>query len=588
MSDWNSILKDIDDDYLIGIANKGIVKRAYKDKEEGAYEVLSIGEMATVRVGDETVTVQLPLAESKCTCPSRSICRHVILGIIALKEHTPAQNNTTSDESETVIGEINEKQDSEETAEEKKNTDDSLQAKLKEELANIPLTKLRKTMGNRTFQSFVSLLKSGQRPQITYSSTITVQLPNQDITVKLLSPLEYATCTCHKKELCAHKAEAILWCKLEEKQITEEMLEAELLEGSDYDMEQVREAALQMKTFLEELFNTGLSRTSPDVLDYLERLAIISHNAKLAEYEGYWRALHASYGRYLKRMASFQVKELMTQLTRLYRRVNILLTAENSAQIARYAGEFKAQYKPVGNLDLIGIAVEHFESQAGYAGETVYFIEENTKEWYTYTSARPVFYDTKGRRGRIEKAQAPWGIQASIEEMSQLRIHLTGAKCDERRRLSSSQETKGEIIGDRKNSNALNTTELEGWYYQDFEALFREQIGKQKKAWLKEEAEDYEEVRELVFIRPKSFDKAEFSETEQKLYMKLYDESEREVLIEVIYSKNESWGIRYLERLTEEKQPCFLGKLYLRNGRMRLYPVTVFEKGEILDNESTV
>ena len=188
----------------------------------------------------------------------------------------------------------------------------------------------------------------------------------------------------------------------------------------------------------------------------------------------------------------------------------------------------------------------------------------------------------------MEKAQAPWGIQASIEELSQLRIHLTGAKCDERRRLSSSQETKGEISSDRKHSNALNTTELEGWYYQDFGALFREQIGKQKKAWLKEEAEDYEEVKELVFIRPQSFDKAEFSETEQKLYMKLYDESEREVLIEVTYSKNESWGIRYLERLTEEKQLCFLGKLYLRDGRMRLYPVAVFEKGEILDNESTV
>lgn len=561
MSDWNSILKDIDDDYLIGIANKGIVKRAYKDKEEGGYEIVSTGDEAVVSVGEEKVTIQMPLAESKCTCPSRSICRHVILGILALKEQTLAEDN---------------------------NTYDTLQTKLKEEIAAFPLVNLRKTMGNRPFQNFVSLLKAGQRPQITYSSTITVPLPNQDITVKLLSPLEYATCTCHKKELCAHKAEAILWCKLEEKQITQQELETELLECPEYDMEQIREAAQQMKTFLEELLNTGLSRTSPDVLDYLERLAMISHNAKLAEYEGYWRSLHASYGRYLKRMASFQVKELMTQITRLYRRVHILLSAENSAQITKYAGEFKAQYRPVGNLDLIGIAVEHFESQAGYAGETVYFLEENTKEWYTYTAARPVFYDTKGRRTRPEKAQAPWGIQASMEEMSQLRIHVTGAKCDERRRLSSSQDTKAEIISDRKGSNALRVGELTGWYYQDFGCLFQEQIGKQKKAWLKEESEDYEEAGELVFLCPYSFDKAQFSQTQQKLFMKLYDESEKEVLIEVVYSKNESWGIRYLERMTPEKQPCFLGKLYLRDGRMRMYPVAVFEKGEILDDGSTV
>ena len=35
MEDWKEILREADEDYLIGISNKGIVKRAYKDKEEG-------------------------------------------------------------------------------------------------------------------------------------------------------------------------------------------------------------------------------------------------------------------------------------------------------------------------------------------------------------------------------------------------------------------------------------------------------------------------------------------------------------------------------------------------------------------------
>lgn len=34
MADWKGLLADVDDDYLIGISNKGIVKRAYKDREE--------------------------------------------------------------------------------------------------------------------------------------------------------------------------------------------------------------------------------------------------------------------------------------------------------------------------------------------------------------------------------------------------------------------------------------------------------------------------------------------------------------------------------------------------------------------------
>ncbi|MDE7014836.1 MAG: hypothetical protein K2P19_09220, partial [Kineothrix sp.] len=86
MEDWKEILKEADEDYLIGIANKGIVKRAYKDKKEGGYEVLSSGDEAVVRVGGETVQIKNPLGGSTCTCPSRTVCRHVVLGILALKE----------------------------------------------------------------------------------------------------------------------------------------------------------------------------------------------------------------------------------------------------------------------------------------------------------------------------------------------------------------------------------------------------------------------------------------------------------------------------------------------------------------------
>ena len=37
--DWKDRLEDIDDDYLVGLSNKGIVKRAYKDKEEVAAQI---------------------------------------------------------------------------------------------------------------------------------------------------------------------------------------------------------------------------------------------------------------------------------------------------------------------------------------------------------------------------------------------------------------------------------------------------------------------------------------------------------------------------------------------------------------------
>lgn len=587
MSDWKSRLAAADDDYLIGISNKGIVKRAYKDKEETAAEIISTGEEAEIKVGTETVTVCFPLGESKCTCPSRSICRHVIQAILTLRESCATETPSSIEESSTEVSSGDKEAPSEKTKQETASQEEGsgsaqeqasqaeVSAKVLEEINAYPLASLKKIMGNKQLQTLVNQALSGITPQIQYASVVTVRLPAQEagaeFAVKLLSPLEYSACTCHKKELCVHKAAAMIWCKLDAKTLKLEELSDREAGASSYDMEQVSEAAGQMKACLEELFSVGLSRTSEDMSDYLERLAVISHNAGLARFEGYFRALFDSYGRYFQRNAAFKTEDLMGQMTRMYRRVKLLQQAKDGTEVERYAGEFRADYLPVGKLTLIGIAIEHFESQTGYEGETVYFLEENTKQWYTLTNARPVFYEGTKRRRPAEKARAPWGLDLSLEELLDIKICLTAAKCDERRRLSSSQDTKGEIVGKQH----LLPSDLSGWYYQDFGTLFSEQIGRQQREWLI--WDNSTEEANLVFIKPDSFEKAEFSQTGQELSQRLYDKAGHELIIEMPYSKEDKGTIRYLERLSEKRLPCFIGKVYMRDGRIRMRLVTVRE-----------
>ncbi len=691
---WKERLTDVDDDYLIGISNKGIVKRAYKDKEDTAAEIGNIDVEADVRVGEETVTVCFPLGESKCTCPSRSICRHVIQAILTLRENVTAENfpepekaaggdsqpekaaggdsqpekaaggdsqpekavggdsqpEIAEEEKDALQGKsaertgthtreivhldqtavksaeesrkaaekkaaaqpelVTEKEEAvaqPEAAAENKGTGalsdktvqqqafqengDVLQgefsarqeipavsAKVFREIEGFSMQTLKKTLGSRQFQNFTNQALSGIRPQIQYASVVTVRLPGSEsgteMVVKLLSPLEYSSCTCHKKELCVHKAAAIMWCRLEAGILTEEELMGEAAGELSYEMDKVKDAAAQMKLFLEELFGTGLSRTSPDVLDHMERLAVIGHNAGLAKFEGYFRALFDSYNRYFKRKAAFKTEDLMEQMTRLYRRVKQLQQAKDSVEVGRYAGEFRAEYLPVGRLELIGIALEHFDSQSGYEGETIYFLEQNTKKWYTYTNARPVYYDNSRRRKFTEQGQTPWGLGISLNNLLKVRIRLIGAKCDVRQRLSASQDTRGEIIQEQK----LTISDVENWYYRDFGELFSEQIGKRQRDWLVRDSS--QEVVELVFVQPESCQTADFSQTKQQLSLPLYDEKGREVTVEVTYSKEEALTIRYLERISGKKLPCFVGKLYFRGGKMCLYPLAVLEDFE--------
>ncbi len=654
MSDWQLAFGEIDDDYLTGISNKGIVKRAYKDLEtipcmaagqnlqEAAAKQLqdmafAAQEVLELTVGEETVQIRLPFGESTCSCPSRSICRHVVQGILAMKaafaaseamenKTAPTANETVEAEKEAATSEtmqgstaatsetveykpaaVNETVEgrtgtTNETIEgsTEASTNEAVEnktavtmiEKVTQQIADYPLVKLCKSLGTRRIQEVIGAAKTGRKPQITYSSVVTVQPIAKSMTVKLLFPLEHATCTCHKKEFCVHKAEAVLWCKLESGQLGIQDLEQTEGTAADYDMEQVHEAASQMRTVLEELFDTGLSRTADDVTERMERLAVISHNAKLANFESDWRRLQDSYQKYMKRVATLGIPNLMRQITRLYRNVERLAQAQNALEVSALAGVFRSEYTPALDLDLVGIALEHFVSKSGYEGDTVYFLEETTKRWYTYTQARPVFYEKEqslyNYGGQRYTQETPWGLPVPFQELAVCQFHLEHAKSDSRGRLSSSKETKGRLIRERDSKNPLTAQLLGKWYYRDFAQLFQEMFCAAREAGAEEADHSSEEEAaqtKLVILRPSSCDPAVFSDTEQKLRMKLYDEAGKAVVIEITYSKDEAEGIRYLEKITDENLPCFFGKIYLQDGRIKLYPIAVFGKRELQETD---
>lgn len=641
MIDWNRQLTEIEDEYLIGLTNKGIVKRAYKDKEKADFKILKLEDEASLQVDGETVVLSIPLGESKCSCPSRSICKHIILGILALKESVGGEDsaatvtgtsasveldtadgvsensaslkkdtvdkvseNIASGESNTVDPSNNVSSGKNDTVDpsnnvpsgksdtdgpsgsslENKNSNtagSSLQKRLWDEIRIFPEKDLYKIMGNRRLTSFYNKACGNIMPEIEESSVFTLQLPGENTTVKLLSPLEYSSCTCHKKDLCIHKAEAILWCKLKAGVLSLNDLAMSGGKDTSLNPEQVREVSLQIKSFLEELMATGLSRIPPDVTNSLERFAIISHNAGLPVFEKAFRTLSTFYQSYLSRKASFQTMELMQALTKLYSKVNIFLETEDISLLAKKAGEFRAEYLPVGDLSLVGITMEHFDAAdaAGYEGETVYFLETSTKKWYTYTIVRPAFYDGRRKMGKPGKAEAPWGLNCSLENLVKLEIDLKDVRCDGRRRLSSSKETRGDIIG----AMQPDFEALSAWYYEDFGKLFAEQIPNRavSRAALSPQTGEMGNTaadeniwgRDLVFIQPAFCDKAVFSKTEQALSMTLYDKEKRQVILELPYSKEDAKSIQYLEKIKEDKPPCFIGKIYLRDGRIRLIPV---------------
>ena len=96
----NELLKAVaaaDEDLLISLANKGLYKRACKDIEGILPDIKNNGDTAEVSIGGETVTLKAPLSECRCSCVSRTVCRHILSAILLMKSTVPESASETAD-----------------------------------------------------------------------------------------------------------------------------------------------------------------------------------------------------------------------------------------------------------------------------------------------------------------------------------------------------------------------------------------------------------------------------------------------------------------------------------------------------------
>ncbi|MBO5164558.1 MAG: hypothetical protein J6B75_09015 [Ruminococcus sp.] len=85
MNEIKRALAAADESFLVNMANKGIYKRACKDIE-GMMPIFSeSADSISVEISGETVTLAAPLENSKCSCVSRTVCRHIVGAILLVR-----------------------------------------------------------------------------------------------------------------------------------------------------------------------------------------------------------------------------------------------------------------------------------------------------------------------------------------------------------------------------------------------------------------------------------------------------------------------------------------------------------------------
>ncbi len=533
MENLLNALAAADEAYLIGMSNKGVYKRACKDAQETEAAVTYAADSAEVRIGGEVCQIRDPLWESSCSCPSRSVCRHLIAAILWLKEHSEEQPH--ADAPEEVFPET-----------------------LRKALTAFPAEKLKSILSGK----WRTLVGGIPEIRLAEGSVLSGTLPD-GTAVRLLYPLEGSTCSCHKKEICPHKAAVIAAWQIREGLLTPEALQPEKTVLPAAEADRIRESAARSYALLCEVLHWGLVRLPENIADHMEAAAVQSHALKMADAERALRDIGSRLSDSRSRRAVFRNEAFLRKLCSTARMLERLQDEKiTEAQL----GEFRQSYSDYpGDLYLLPLGLR--EVQGEYVGRMYYFLnldETAERRFYTLSDIRPAFYEGMGRKRR---ATMVWDLSVPLRSLMRSRLVLHGAKVNGGK-LSASQET---TLVSQAEGNP-DCTQVRELLHTDFREL---------AVWLS--AQGAQETDRLCLVHPAACTDCQFDTHTQELKVKLIDHAENRIAIRVRYRAETQKLINQLEGIARkmlehpEKEYVWLCTAQFEGGRLTLFPIDMYD-----------
>ncbi|WML33300.1 SWIM zinc finger family protein [Clostridium sp. OS1-26] len=385
----------IDDEFLIGISNKGIFNRAKKDLEKSG-EIKVVVEGTTLKCiledGTECI-INEDIKAYKCSCPSRTICKHVIMCYLYISREPKSMilcESLTHSTEEKEFHLLNKKEEGTKFNFGK--------------LLNIDIESLSKLLGEKDFDEIVKRINFGVQVEIEETSLLTIRFKDEEYKVKLIpntketiSPkeiLEEAICSCKSKDICRHKVEAVIHYEIFRGFIKKEDL-AILNKKSKVEKTLLIEGVLLVKKLMEEILFIGVSRLPENIIDKVESTAVLCHNYNIPNLEKMLRSVKSEIELYMNKNASFSIASLRKRIGYIYTTALAIENCKDENKLYKLCGEHKSAYYDIPPIILYGIGAEAWSSKSGYEGVTYYYFEETRGKLLTYTNSRPTYYDTK-------------------------------------------------------------------------------------------------------------------------------------------------------------------------------------------------
>ncbi|MDR1961380.1 MAG: SWIM zinc finger family protein [Gracilibacteraceae bacterium] len=526
-----------DADFLTALANKGLYNRALRELPEAGVRVETdaTGEKLRAEFADGTVlTLEGSIRNYACSCPSRAVCKHLLMAVLAAQSALSAPE--TGGKAELTAA----------------TPPDFSQ------VANASAAALSKLAGAKALREAVLESRSLEAAEITVASVLTVTLPESGMTVRFLpgAPLAESTCDCKEEKFCRHRLRAVLQYIIAHKGALPEEFWPNENENASFGTE----ALAYARDFIVEIFRVGLARLPEDGADRFSQLAAICHGHRLANMERLASRIAGHLRHYEQRSAVFRREILADDLCAL-----LLLEEKISAGAADKAtvGVFRDSYLPLPPVFLTGLGAYGWESPGGYTGVTVIMYSPDSKRLLRYTSVLRT-----AQSSGIEdmyKGGAPWGLPLSLAQLGQSRLRLTGGRANATGQLSASAESRAELLG----PVFLADPALDPLVYENFATLL-------EAIWRHRENSS-EGERFYALLKPAAVLESGYDRIAQVYTLPLRDLEGRILTLKARYEPTTKLlldNLTELEPRLAEEPGIFLVSAYIEDGRLVAFPLT--------------
>lgn len=596
--------------FLVTLANKGLYKRALKDLETVERIELSVtGDGLQVTLDDATVTLNPNVAKSTCSCPSKTVCKHILMGILAASAYAVSDAATGDDDttasdaaldaatasvastsasttgtpipsSTSVTTSIEASSESVVIAENPSSESASFEPARKSvsepwsELKKADPVLLRRQAGKKMFEDALRLIQDGWTAELTEGEMLEAVLNTENITVYFprQNSLEGAVCKCGSTGLCKHKLIAVLTYLSRQKGEIASLKEEKTLSLLTEEAQALLESA---DNFIIHILDKGMIGCGETEVEAAVQYSIRMETCGIGNLARLFRSLSVDLGNMLSKHVGFSQLVTFSTLSRLHNTMRLILdNRQDNHVLSQLIESTRSDYytTPIGHFTALGACP--WQTRSGYFGITVYVFYQEKQSVCTYTVSMADYYEQTEHLADMEnllrqyQKNEHWGGSVSLYSLSHAAFTLRNFKLNSQNRLSSSSQTQCELTGKVDSGDIALLVSL---------PLFSGIDGESERKY------DYFRKKQpprLVLIPFTSLSEADFSHTEQKLFLTLDGPQIAETKVTLPYSEMTKEAIRYLERLfrLKKKAPCYMVCLAGQDGLM---PVSVVSQSGI-------